>query len=93
MIPTVPSLITNYSQILKHKCGTSSSDTTESLQSSGNTKHHSYSFMWFKQYKQYLLNTEHDTVIHVPARYFTSKTSCVQSDLGNAYLHRFARTA
>lgn len=37
MTPTVPSLISSYSQISKHKCGTSPSDTTESLQSSGNT--------------------------------------------------------
>lgn len=37
--------------------------------------------MWFKQYKQYLLNTEHVTVIHVRAHYFTHKTSRAQSDL------------
>lgn len=39
-ILTVPSLITSCLQIPKDKCGTSSSDITESLQSSGNRKHH-----------------------------------------------------
>lgn len=40
--------------------------------------------MWFKQYK---LSSEHVTVIHVRAHYFTHKTNQVQPDLGNAYLH------
>lgn len=84
MIPTVHSLITNYSQISKHKC-TGSSATTESLQSSGNTKHHSHSCG--SNNINYLLNTEHATVIHVCAHYFTHKTSRVQPDLGNVYLH------